>query len=211
MRCACAARPSARTERRRAAVDIVAHAVGRRRHGGAASPAPGCTRHGGRDPGAGRRSRRPAPAADRLLVAVRAGSFADVRAYAIAVPGELPPLPPLVGCCRTPALRHAQPVRRRRRHAAALAGATLAVAAAARLVVAHRDRCLHAFGRLLPGPALYPITERGFDGVAWNTPWALRSTISRWPLSACGSCSRAGTGVFLDNWSGRGRRLTSRP
>ena len=24
-----------------------------------------------------------------------------------------------------------------------------------------------------PSPALYPFTERGFDGVAWNSPWAL--------------------------------------
>ena len=22
-------------------------------------------------------------------------------------------------------------------------------------------------------PVLYPITERGFDGLAWNTPWFL--------------------------------------
>jgi hypothetical protein len=24
-----------------------------------------------------------------------------------------------------------------------------------------------------PAPVLYPFTERGFDGLAWNTPWAL--------------------------------------
>ena len=24
-----------------------------------------------------------------------------------------------------------------------------------------------------PAPVLYPITERGFDGLAWNTPWFL--------------------------------------
>jgi hypothetical protein len=22
-----------------------------------------------------------------------------------------------------------------------------------------------------PAPVLYPITQRGFDGIAWNTPW----------------------------------------
>jgi hypothetical protein len=22
-----------------------------------------------------------------------------------------------------------------------------------------------------PSPVLYPITQRGFDGIAWNTPW----------------------------------------
>jgi len=24
-----------------------------------------------------------------------------------------------------------------------------------------------------PSPVLYPITQRGFDGLAWNTPWFL--------------------------------------
>ena len=27
--------------------------------------------------------------------------------------------------------------------------------------------------RYYPSPVLYPITERGFDGLAWNTPWFL--------------------------------------
>ena len=24
-----------------------------------------------------------------------------------------------------------------------------------------------------PAPVLYPFTQQGFDGVAWNTPWML--------------------------------------
>ena len=24
-----------------------------------------------------------------------------------------------------------------------------------------------------PAPVLYPITQRGFDGLSWNTPWFL--------------------------------------
>jgi hypothetical protein len=30
-----------------------------------------------------------------------------------------------------------------------------------------------------PSPVLYPITQRGFDGIAWNTPWfmALNYTV----------------------------------
>ena len=24
-----------------------------------------------------------------------------------------------------------------------------------------------------PSPVLYPFTQRGFDGIAWNTPWFL--------------------------------------
>lgn len=27
-----------------------------------------------------------------------------------------------------------------------------------------------------PAPVLYPITQRGFDGLAWNTPWFLVAT-----------------------------------
>ena len=29
-----------------------------------------------------------------------------------------------------------------------------------------------------PSPVLYPFTERGFDGLAWNTPWLLAANYS---------------------------------
>jgi hypothetical protein len=38
------------------------------------------------------------------------------------------------------------------------------------VVVAHRHRCLHSPGSVLPAPVLYPFTYRGFDGMAWNEP-----------------------------------------
>jgi hypothetical protein len=46
---------------------------------------------------------------------------------------------------------------RRSRHAGAVGGAAHALAPAAGLVVAHRDRCLHALGRLLRGAGALPV------------------------------------------------------
>lgn len=102
------------------------------------------------------------------------GTFAAVRAYAIAVPGQLPPLPPLVGL-----LSH---------HLHCVMHSVFVVGAVTLLLwmVRHSlwlpllgwwshiviDVFTHS-ADYYPAPVLYPITERGFDGVAWNTPWSL--------------------------------------
>ena len=38
-----------------------------------------------------------------------------------------------------------------------------------------------------PTPILYPITQRGFDGIAWNTPWFMVANY----------VALAGTGLWL--------------
>ena len=100
------------------------------------------------------------------------GSLDALRAYAIAVPGQEPALPPLVEMWshRLHCIAHS----------AIVAGAvTLLVWAARRslwipllgwwshIVI---DVFTHS-ADYYPSPVLYPITERGFDGLAWNTPW----------------------------------------
>ena len=100
------------------------------------------------------------------------GSWEALQAYAIAVPGQEPALPPLVQVWS----HHLHCVA----HSAVIAGAVWLLVWAVR----------HAFWIPLLGwwshividvfthsadyyasPVLYPITERGFDGLAWNTPW----------------------------------------
>jgi LexA-binding, inner membrane-associated putative hydrolase len=100
------------------------------------------------------------------------GSFADVRAYAVAVPGQEPALPPLVGLLS----HHLHCVM----HSAPIAGlVTLALWAVRRtlwvpllgwwshIVI---DVFTHS-ADYYAVPVLYPFTERGFDGIAWTTPW----------------------------------------
>ncbi len=100
------------------------------------------------------------------------GSFAAVQAYAVAVPGQEPQLPPLVNLwshhlhCAT--------------HSAVLAGAlTLLLWAALRsfwipllgwwshIVI---DLFTHS-ADFYPVPVLYPLSDRSFNGLPWNTPW----------------------------------------
>ena len=100
------------------------------------------------------------------------GSFDIVRAYAIAVPGQLPVLPKMVGIWS----HHLHCIA----HSAIVAGViTLLVWTVRRtlwipllgwwshIVI---DVFTHS-ADYYPSPVLYPITERGFDGIAWNTPW----------------------------------------
>ena len=100
------------------------------------------------------------------------GSLAALRAYAIAMPGQEPALPSLVEVWS----HHLHCVA----HSAIVAGAvTLLVWAVRRslwipllgwwshIVI---DVFTHS-ADYYPSPVLYPITERGFDGLAWNTPW----------------------------------------
>jgi hypothetical protein len=100
------------------------------------------------------------------------GTFAAVRSFAIALPGQEPLLPPAVIFVS----HHLHCMA----HSAVVAGVvTLLV-----------WRLRHALWIPLLGwwshividvfthsadyyasPVLYPFTDRGFDGIAWNTPW----------------------------------------
>ena len=102
------------------------------------------------------------------------GSLADVWRFAIAVPGGEPALPPLVNLWA----HHLHCVMHRAMVAAA---ATLLNWLAwhalwfpllgwwSHIVI---DVFTHS-ADYYPSPVLYPITQRGFDGLAWNTPWFL--------------------------------------
>jgi hypothetical protein len=100
------------------------------------------------------------------------GSVAALRAYATALPGQEPVLPMSVfqwshhlHCAL---------------HSALVAGTVTAL-----LCVARRALWIPLLGwwshividvfthsaRFYPSPVLYPITQQGFDGIAWNTPW----------------------------------------
>ena len=100
------------------------------------------------------------------------GSFAALRGYAVAIPGQEPGLPPLVGLLS----HHLHCVM----HSAPIAGlVTLALWAVQRtlwipllgwwshIVI---DVFTHS-ADYYAVPVLYPFTEIGFDGVAWIIPW----------------------------------------
>ena len=100
------------------------------------------------------------------------GSVAALRAYATALPGQEPALPVLVAQLS----HHLHCIM----HSAILAGAVTFL-----LWLARRSIWIPLLGwwshividvfthsaDFYPSPVLYPITERGFDGIAWNTPW----------------------------------------
>ena len=100
------------------------------------------------------------------------GSLAVVQAYAIAVPGQEPALPPLVGLLS----HHLHCIA----HSAIVAGAVTLL-----LWVVMRTLWIPLLGwwshividvfthsaAYYPAPVLYPFSQRGFDGLAWNTPW----------------------------------------
>jgi hypothetical protein len=99
------------------------------------------------------------------------GTFAAVRAFAIAVPGQEPALPPLVEL-----ISHTL-------HCT-VHSAVVATAVTLLLWVWRRSLWLPLLGwwshividvfthsaDYYASPVLYPLTERGFDGLAWNTP-----------------------------------------
>ena len=100
------------------------------------------------------------------------GSFADLRGYTVAVPGQEPGLPPLVQLWS----HHLHCVM----HSAPIAALVTGVLWAARralwmpllgwwlhIVI---DVVTHS-ADFYTVPVLYPFTERGFDGIAWTTPW----------------------------------------
>lgn len=100
------------------------------------------------------------------------GSFAAVRGYAVAIPGQEPGLPPVVQLWshHLHCVMHSAPV---------AATVTLAVWIMRRafwlpllgwwshIVI---DVFTHS-ADYYTVPVLYPFTERGFDGIAWITPW----------------------------------------
>lgn len=102
------------------------------------------------------------------------GSADVLRAYAIAVPNQEPVLPPLVDLLS----HHLHCIM----HSALVAGAVTLL-----LWTLLGSLWIPLFGwwshividvfthsaDFYPAPVLYPITERGFDGIAWNRPWML--------------------------------------
>ena len=100
------------------------------------------------------------------------GSLAALTTYAIAQPGQEPVLPPLVELLS----HHLHCIT----HSAIMAGTVTLL-----LWVALRSLWIPILGwwshividvlthssTFYPVPVLYPITERSFDGLAWNTPW----------------------------------------
>ncbi len=99
-------------------------------------------------------------------------SFAAVRGYALASPGQEPWLPPIVELWS----HHLHCVM----HSAPVAGLVTALAWAVRRVFwlpllgwwSHLviDVFTHS-ADYYAVPVLYPFTESGFDGIAWTTPW----------------------------------------
>ena len=100
------------------------------------------------------------------------GSLDVLRAYAVAVPGQEPALPDMVKLLS----HHLHCVA----HSALVAGGVTMLLWAVRgslwiplagwwshIVI---DVFTHS-ADYYPAPVLYPITQRGFDGLAWNTPW----------------------------------------
>lgn len=114
------------------------------------------------------------------------GSFADLLGYAVAIPGQEPGIPPLVQLWshNLHCVMHSAPI-------AALV--TVAVWAARRafwiaLLGWWSHIAIDVFTHsadYYAVPVLYPFTERGFDGIAWITPWFM--VLNYVALSAVGA------------------------
>lgn len=100
------------------------------------------------------------------------GSFAALRGYSLAVPGQEPALPPLVQAWshHLHCVMHSAPI------AALVTGFLWAVRRTfwipllgwwAHIVI---DVFTHS-ADYYAVPVLYPLSSRGFDGVAWISPW----------------------------------------
>lgn len=117
-------------------------------------------------------------------------------AHAIALPGQEPVLPALVGSTS----HHLHCIA----HSAVIAGAVTVVWCAMRsfwfpllgwwshIVI---DVFTHSSGFYV-SPVLYPLTYGGFDGVAWNEPWfmalnyASLAMVGAWWLRCCARSSQ---------------------
>jgi hypothetical protein len=119
------------------------------------------------------------------------GTFAAVRGYAMAAPGQEPWLPSSVQLLS----HHLHCVM----HSAPIAAAVTALLWAARkafwlpllgwwshIVI---DVFTHS-AEYYAVPVLYPFTERGFDGIAWTTPWFMVANYAA--LAAVGAWLLAG-------------------
>jgi len=102
------------------------------------------------------------------------GSFEVLRAYAVALPGQEPAMPAMVMLLS----HHLHCIG----HSAVVAGVVTLLLWKLRgalwlpllgwwshIVI---DVFTHS-ADFYASPVLYPFTERGFDGIAWNTPWFL--------------------------------------
>jgi hypothetical protein len=109
-----------------------------------------------------------------LALAIAHGQFDVLRTYAAASPGGEPALPPTLALLT----HHLHCIL----HSAVVAGAVTALVHWRRASVwvplwgwwSHIviDVFTHS-ADYYPVPVLYPFTQRGFDGLAWNTPWFL--------------------------------------
>ena len=125
------------------------------------------------------------------------GSLDALHSYAIALPSNEPRLPPMVAMWSHQLHCTA--------HSAVVAGGVTAVlwAVQRRLWIpllgwwSHIviDVFTHSVD-FYPSPVLYPFTQRGFDGLAWNTPWFM----------AANYVALAGVGLWL-LWNRKGREL----
>ena len=104
--------------------------------------------------------------------AIGDGSFAAVRGYALAAPGQEPWLPPIIQLLshHLHCVMHSAPV------AALVTALVWAMRRAfwlpllgwwSHIVI---DVFTHS-AEFYPSPVFYPVTYWGFDGLAWNTPW----------------------------------------
>ena len=100
------------------------------------------------------------------------GTAADLYAYAIASPGQEPLMPPWV----THFAHHLHCIMH---SAITTAAATLLLWLVLRtlwipLLGWWSHVVIDVFSHsaaFYPSPVLYPLTQQGFDGIAWNTPW----------------------------------------
>lgn len=100
------------------------------------------------------------------------GSLPQLWHYAVALPGQEPNAPPMV----TLLTHHLHCTF----HSVIIAGFVSLVAwlALGRFLIPLFGWWSHILidipthsANFYPSPVLYPITQSGFDGVAWNTPW----------------------------------------
>ncbi len=124
------------------------------------------------------------------------GSFAAVRGYAVAVPGQEPWLPPVVQSWshHLHCVMHSAPVAVLLTSGAWMVRRVLWLPLLgwwSHIVI---DVFTHS-AEYYAVPVLYPFTYRGFDGIAWTTPWFM----------AINYASLAAVGVWLMVSSRRSR------
>lgn len=116
------------------------------------------------------------------------GTAADFLAYALATPGTEPAMP----FWASESAHHLHCIL----HSALIAGPVawllscrpawwraLAVPCAGWWLHIGIDVFTHS-ADYYPAPVLYPLTQQGFDGIAWNTPWFLAANYAALALAA---------------------------